>query len=211
MFVNLTYLQTHPAAAAAVEAVALMYGVRVSCGCWGKWVTPGPVDLHSHIGIMPALGLDGGYWVFHASIIIFNQHLNWPKGIKDGNSYKAPTLPCLRSINGLNMHNVSYELVMVGGVTTMQILPGSTNNIGESILFSSVIWFWHTCEGGQFFLIKLWPTAEHTQTSNILRFSQMLFRNVSSVSESGHHHLYRQHRKYILPPVTQYISCLYSP
>ena len=46
------------------------------------------------------------------------------------NSRKAPILPWLRSIDGLNTHDDAYELSMSGGVTTAQVLPGSANNIG---------------------------------------------------------------------------------
>ncbi|KAG6845273.1 hypothetical protein H0H87_011682 [Tephrocybe sp. NHM501043] len=75
----------------------------------GKWVTPGIVDLHSHIGLDSA------------------PHL---KGSADTNSRKAPILPWLRSIDALNTHDESYALAIAGGVTTAQILPGSANNIG---------------------------------------------------------------------------------
>ncbi|KAG1855024.1 hypothetical protein F4604DRAFT_1801268 [Suillus subluteus] len=96
----------------------------------GAWVTPGIVDLHSHIGVgsLPQLN-----------------------GAGDTNSRKAPILPWLRSIDGLNTHDASYELAIAGGVTTAQILPGSANNIG-----------------GQAFIIKLRPTAERSPSSMLL-------------------------------------------
>lgn len=72
-------------------------------------------------------------------------------GASDGNSRKNPILPWLRSIDGLNTHDASYELAMSGGVTTAQILPGSANNIG-----------------GQAFVIKLRPTAERSATSKVV-------------------------------------------
>ena len=50
----------------------------------------------------------------------------------DTNSHKAPILPWLRSIDGLNTHDASYKLAIAGGVTTVQVLPGSANNIGLS-------------------------------------------------------------------------------
>jgi len=75
----------------------------------GKWITPGLVDLHSHIGLSSAPYLSGA---------------------ADTNSRKAPILPWLRSIDALNTHDASYELAIAGGVTTAQILPGSANNIG---------------------------------------------------------------------------------
>ncbi|KAF9014304.1 hypothetical protein BDQ17DRAFT_1386733 [Cyathus striatus] len=96
----------------------------------GKWVTPGIVDLHSHLGVSSA------------------PHL---RGAADGNSHAAPILPWLRSIDGLNTHDESYPLVVAGGVTTAQVLPGSANNIG-----------------GQAYLIKLRHTEERSTTSMIL-------------------------------------------
>ncbi|PPQ72507.1 hypothetical protein CVT24_004823 [Panaeolus cyanescens] len=96
----------------------------------GKWVTPGLVDLHSHIGVYSAPALEGA---------------------SDGNSIKAPIQPWLRSIDGLNTHDESYELAMAGGVTTAQILPGSANNIG-----------------GQAFVIKLRPTDERSVISKVV-------------------------------------------
>ncbi|KAG1742005.1 hypothetical protein EDB19DRAFT_1703499 [Suillus lakei] len=96
----------------------------------GAWVTPGIVDLHSHIGVGSAPELDG---------------------TDDTNSYGAPILPWLRSIDGLNTHDASYELAMAGGVTTAQILPGSADNIG-----------------GQAFIMKLRPTAERSPSSMLL-------------------------------------------
>ncbi|KAG6828905.1 hypothetical protein H0H92_006356 [Tricholoma furcatifolium] len=77
----------------------------------GRWVTPGIVDLHSHLGLSSAPYL---------------------KGSADTNSRKAPILPWLRSIDGLNTHDEAYALTIAGGVTTAQILPGSANNIGEN-------------------------------------------------------------------------------
>ncbi|KAF8584419.1 carbohydrate esterase family 9 protein [Ramaria rubella] len=96
----------------------------------GSWVTPGLVDLHSHIGVgsVPSL-----------------------KGASDGNSFKAPILPWLRSLDALNTHDDAYALSIAGGVTTTQVLPGSANNIG-----------------GQAFVIKLRPTAEGSSISKVI-------------------------------------------
>ncbi|KAG1899770.1 uncharacterized protein F5891DRAFT_1036409 [Suillus fuscotomentosus] len=96
----------------------------------GAWVTPGIVDLHSHIGVGSVPELNGA---------------------SDTNSRKAPILPWLRSIDGLNTHDASYELAIAGGVTTAQILPGSANDIG-----------------GQAFIMKLRPTAERSPSSMLL-------------------------------------------
>ena len=53
------------------------------------------------------------------------------QGAYDANSYKAPILPWLRSIDGLNTHDAAYELAIAGGVTSALILPGSATNIGK--------------------------------------------------------------------------------
>ncbi|KAG1765833.1 hypothetical protein EV702DRAFT_981291 [Suillus placidus] len=97
----------------------------------GAWVTPGIVDLHSHIGVVSAPQLNGAC---------------------DTSSRKAPILPWLRSIDGLNTHDASYELAMAGGITTAQIVPGSANDIG-----------------GQAFIIKLRPTNECSPSSMLLK------------------------------------------
>ncbi|KAH7929866.1 composite domain of metallo-dependent hydrolase [Leucogyrophana mollusca] len=75
----------------------------------GAWVTPGIVDVHSHIavGASPSLA-----------------------GANDGNSNKGLALPWLRSLDGLNTHDDSYAHSIAGGVTTSLILPGSANAIG---------------------------------------------------------------------------------
>lgn len=76
---------------------------------YGAWVTPGLVDLHSHLGVISAPMLNGAF---------------------DVNSKKGPILPWLRTIDALNTHDDGYELAMAGGVTAAQILPGSGNAIG---------------------------------------------------------------------------------
>ncbi|KAH7908517.1 hypothetical protein BJ138DRAFT_1068672 [Hygrophoropsis aurantiaca] len=112
----------------------------------GAWVTPGIVDLHSHIGVGSAPELDGA---------------------SDTNSVKAPILPWLRSIDGLNTHDASYELARSGGVTTAQILPGSANNIG-----------------GQAFVIKLRDTPERSTSSMLLEPPHTLYTNASTVDST---------------------------
>jgi hypothetical protein len=77
----------------------------------GSWVTPGLVDLHSHIGDDPSPSLGATD--------------------SDFNSDHGPILPWLRSLDGLNTHDDSYPLSISGGVTTALVLPGSGNNIGE--------------------------------------------------------------------------------
>ncbi|GAA5872453.1 hypothetical protein JCM1840_006065 [Sporobolomyces johnsonii] len=96
----------------------------------GAWVTPGIVDMHSHIGVdsLPELS-----------------------GSDDTNSVAAPILPHLRSLDGINTHDLAYRRTVAGGVTTSLVLPGSANSIG-----------------GQAFPIKLRPTKERTPDSLVL-------------------------------------------
>lgn len=68
------------------------------------------VDAHSHLGVLSRPFLSGAM---------------------DGNSFKGPIVPWLRSLDGLNTHDESYPLSIAGGVTTALILPGSANAIGK--------------------------------------------------------------------------------
>ncbi|KAF9450409.1 composite domain of metallo-dependent hydrolase [Macrolepiota fuliginosa MF-IS2] len=96
----------------------------------GAWVTPGIVDIHSHIGVGSAPDL---------------------KGADDTNSLKGLALPWLRSLDGLNTHDDSYQLSISGGLTTANILPGSADAIG-----------------GQAFTIKLRSTSERSTSAMLL-------------------------------------------
>ncbi|KAF8597516.1 hypothetical protein BDV93DRAFT_547903 [Ceratobasidium sp. AG-I] len=75
----------------------------------GAWVTPAIFDMHSHVGVASLPGL---------------------RGSDDDNSFKDPIMPFLRSFDGLNTHDESYELFRAGGVAASLILPGSGDNIG---------------------------------------------------------------------------------
>ncbi|KAJ7454753.1 carbohydrate esterase family 9 protein [Mycena latifolia] len=73
------------------------------------WVTPGIVDIHSHLGDASSPELEGAI---------------------DDNSEKGTIQPWLRSLDGLNTHDDAYPLSIAGGVTTALVLPGSLNAIG---------------------------------------------------------------------------------
>ncbi|KAM5544023.1 hypothetical protein V8D89_002640, partial [Ganoderma adspersum] len=75
----------------------------------GKWVSPGIIDLHSHLGVYSVPSLSGS---------------------SDTNSRKGPILPWLRALDALNTHDEAYKLSISGGVTTSLVLPGSANAIG---------------------------------------------------------------------------------
>ncbi|KAH6910348.1 amidohydrolase [Coprinopsis sp. MPI-PUGE-AT-0042] len=75
----------------------------------GAWVTPGIVDIHSHIGDAPVPLM---------------------KGAIDAVTSSNIAAPWLRSLDGLNTHDESYPLSIAGGVTTALVLPGSEAAIG---------------------------------------------------------------------------------
>ncbi|KAJ3809316.1 carbohydrate esterase family 9 protein [Lentinula aff. lateritia] len=75
----------------------------------GSWVSPGIVDIHSHLGDYSSPKL---------------------RGSDDTNSRRGLVQPWLRSLDSLNTHDDAYHLSIAGGVTTSVILPGSANAIG---------------------------------------------------------------------------------
>ncbi|KAK7001003.1 carbohydrate esterase family 9 protein [Favolaschia claudopus] len=78
------------------------------------WVTPGLVDLDTHLGLMSAPFMSGAL---------------------DASSTKGPTLPWLRNIDGLNPHDEGMQLAIAGGVTSAQILARNSNNIaGQTVI-----------------------------------------------------------------------------
>ncbi|TFK44771.1 hypothetical protein BDQ12DRAFT_673545 [Crucibulum laeve] len=86
------------------------YGNRlVVVDAKGAWITPGIVDIHSHLAVGSSPELSGAI---------------------DDNSYNGIVQPWLRSLDGLNTHDDAYLLSVAGGVTTSLILPGSADAIG---------------------------------------------------------------------------------
>ncbi|KAL0072430.1 hypothetical protein AAF712_000193 [Marasmius tenuissimus] len=81
----------------------------IEVDAYGRFVTPGIVDVHSHIG--------------HGAIPVL-------LGAKDYDSPKGTIVPWMRTLDGLNTHDDSYALSVSGGVTTSLVLPGSANAIG---------------------------------------------------------------------------------
>lgn len=72
-----------------------------------KYVLPGLIDAHSHIGLVQAGTRD-----------------------KDHNEATYPVLPQLRAIDAINPREVSFQESLEGGVTTAITGPGSMNIIG---------------------------------------------------------------------------------
>lgn len=75
----------------------------------GRWVTPGIIDNHSHLGVYPS-----------PSVSAHN----------DGNEISAPVTPEVWAEHGVWPQDPGFSHVRAGGVTAMQILPGSANLFG---------------------------------------------------------------------------------
>ena len=75
----------------------------------GKWVTPGIIDVHSHLGVYASPGT-----LSHS----------------DGNEATSPVTAEVWAEHGVWPHDPGFTTALAGGVTTMQILPGSANLIG---------------------------------------------------------------------------------
>jgi len=76
----------------------------------GGYVTPGLVDMHSHLGVY-----------------------SFPEdafGTQDGNEMTGPTFPQVRALDGLNPNDPAIPHIRSGGVTTSLVLPGSGNIMG---------------------------------------------------------------------------------
>lgn len=75
----------------------------------GKWVTPGLIDTHSHLGVYAAPGIES---------------------LQDGNEMTSPITPEVWADHSVWPQDPQFELALAGGVTAMQVLPGSGNLIG---------------------------------------------------------------------------------
>jgi imidazolonepropionase-like amidohydrolase len=75
----------------------------------GKWVTPGLIDVHSHLGVYASPGL--------------NAH-------SDGNEMTNPVTSQVWAEHGIWPQDPGFATALAGGVTSMLILPGSGNLIG---------------------------------------------------------------------------------
>ncbi|MBC7117078.1 MAG: amidohydrolase [Pseudothermotoga sp.] len=98
----------------AGKIVAVDQKICVPSGCeiidaHGKFVTPGLVDAHSHIGLIPE-GLDWEY--------------------SDVNDFYGPITPQMRAIDAIDFRDTAFSDALSGGVTTVYTGPGSANVIG---------------------------------------------------------------------------------
>lgn len=75
----------------------------------GAWLTPGIIDVHSHLGVYPSPGV---------------------QATSDGNESTAPVTAEVWAEHSVWPQDPQFPLALAGGVTSMQILPGSANLIG---------------------------------------------------------------------------------
>lgn len=75
----------------------------------GKIVTPGLIDVHSHLGVYPSPSV---------------------ASTANGNEMTNPTTPQVMAEHSVWPQDPGFNTARAGGVTTLQILPGSGNLIG---------------------------------------------------------------------------------
>src|SRR3569833_1082621 len=75
----------------------------------GHWVTPGLIDVHSHLGVYPSPSVDAN---------------------SDGNEATSPSTPNVRAEHSVWPQDPGIRTALAGGITTLQILPGSAKLIG---------------------------------------------------------------------------------
>jgi imidazolonepropionase-like amidohydrolase len=74
-----------------------------------RWVTPGVIDIHSHLGVYASPGVEG---------------------LNDGNEATNPVTANVWAEHSIWPQDPGFQTALEGGVTTLQILPGSANLIG---------------------------------------------------------------------------------
>ena len=78
----------------------------------GRWITPGIIDVHSHLGnaSFPLVPVEVETW--------------------DVNEATDPNTAEVWAEHGLNMQDPGFSRALAGGVTTLHVLPGSSNLFG---------------------------------------------------------------------------------
>jgi len=84
-------------------------GVVTTIDASGGWVTPGLIDVHSHLGVYASPGVPA-----HS----------------DGNDMTNPATPNVWAEHSVWPQDPGFSRALAGGVTSLQVLPGSGNLIG---------------------------------------------------------------------------------
>jgi imidazolonepropionase-like amidohydrolase len=84
----------------------------------GKYVTPGIIDDHSHLGVYAAPGVNA---------------------LSDGNEATSPSTPQVWAEHSVWPQDPQFPRNLAGGVTTLQVLPGSANLIGGRSVVLKVV------------------------------------------------------------------------
>ncbi len=84
----------------------------------GRWLTPGIIDVHSHLGVYPSPQVSGN---------------------SDGNEATAPVTANVWAEHSVWPVDPGFDTALAGGITTLEILPGSANLIGgRSVVLKNV-------------------------------------------------------------------------
>lgn len=75
----------------------------------GRWATPGLIDIHSHLGNYPAPSVES---------------------TADGNEVTGPVTAHVWAEHSIWPQDPQFARALAGGVTSLQVLPGSANLIG---------------------------------------------------------------------------------
>ena len=84
----------------------------------GKFVTPGIIDIHSHLGVYSAPGVEAK---------------------SDGNEATRPVTAYVWAEHSVWPQDPQFPRNLAGGVTTLQVLPGSANLIGGRSVVLKVV------------------------------------------------------------------------
>jgi imidazolonepropionase-like amidohydrolase len=84
----------------------------------GKYVTPGLIDTHSHLGVYAAPG---------------------GQALDDGNEATNPATPYVWAEHSVWPQDPQFPRNLAGGVTTLQVLPGSANLFGGRSVVLKVV------------------------------------------------------------------------
>ena len=103
--------------AAIGMAIGAPEGARIVDGK-GRWVTPGLIDVHSHLGVYPSPKVSA-----HS----------------DGNEETSPVTANVWAEHSVWPVDPGFSMALAGGITTLEILPGSANLMGgRSVVLKNV-------------------------------------------------------------------------